>query len=49
MGFQYIMHNFNHERWVICVDAVRKSRLCYSEAFHYAMSRKTFGKPLVSH
>lgn len=43
------MHNFNHERWTICVDATRKARLCYQLAFHYAMKRKTFGKPLISH
>lgn len=48
-GFLYIMHNFNHERYLICIDACRKSRICFTEAFKYAMSRKTFGKPLISH
>ena len=37
------------ERLVIAIGASRASRLCYQEAFHEAMSRKTFGKPLVEH
>jgi len=49
MGFMYIVHNFNHERFVIAGGTCRSARLCYEEAFKYAMERKTFGKTLVSH
>jgi len=48
-GFMYIMSNFNHERFIIAAGAARMARLCFSESMHYAMQRKTFGKPLVSH
>eukprot|EP00435_Cladocopium_sp_Y103_P009540 s3661_g2.t1 len=34
-GFQIIMSNFNHERWMI------------TETFKWAMQRKVFGKPLI--
>ncbi len=49
MGFMYTMTNFNHERLVIAIGAARNSRMCYQESFHEAMTRKTFGKPLVEH
>jgi len=49
MGFMYIVHNFNHERFVIATSVVRACRLCYEEAFKWAMTRKTFGKPLMKH
>mmetsp|Transcript_37901 Transcript_37901/g.74564 ORF Transcript_37901/g.74564 Transcript_37901/m.74564 type:complete len:426 (+) Transcript_37901:41-1318(+) len=48
-GFMYIMANFNHERFVIAAGAARLSRTCYEQAIKYAMVRKTFGKPLISH
>jgi len=48
-GFKYIMHNFNHERWSIVVEASRLARVCFEEAFKYAMERKTFGKRLIDH
>jgi alkylation response protein AidB-like acyl-CoA dehydrogenase len=48
-GFGMLVRNFNHERWVIAAGAARSSRLCYEEAIHEAMSRQTFGKPLVQH
>lgn len=49
MGFLYIVRNFNHERFVISAGTCREARLCYEEAFMYAMDRKTFGKPLITH
>lgn len=46
-GFQIIMSNFNHERWMIAVICVYRARLCTEEVFKWAMQRKVFGKPLV--
>ena len=34
---------------VIAIQALRSSRLCYSEAIHEALTRKTFGKRLIEH
>ena len=48
-GFKYIMNNFNHERWGICTDAIRNSRVCLEESMRYAHKRKTFGKRLIDH
>ena len=48
-AFRYIMHNFNHERFVIAAGACRSARLCYEEAFKYALQRKTFGRFLIDH
>merc|ERR1719499_860798 len=49
MGFSYIVINFNHERWVIAIQACRSARRCYEESIKYGMKRKTFGKRLVDH
>lgn len=48
-GFMLILTNFNHERFVISAGTCRSARLCYEEAFKYAMERKTFGKRLIDH
>ena len=48
-GFKYIMTNFNHERFVIAISAVRCARMCYQEALHEALTRRTFGKRLIQH
>jgi len=48
-GFKYLLLNFNHERFVISCSTCRYARLCYSESLHYAVRRKTFGKPLADH
>jgi len=48
-GFKYIMHNFNHERFGIIIQAVRLARVCVEEAFKYAHKRQTFGKRLIDH
>jgi alkylation response protein AidB-like acyl-CoA dehydrogenase len=48
-GFMLMMLNFNHERFVIAAGTCRESRICYQEAFRYALQRKTFGKRLIDH
>mmetsp|Transcript_32816 Transcript_32816/g.55723 ORF Transcript_32816/g.55723 Transcript_32816/m.55723 type:complete len:207 (+) Transcript_32816:641-1261(+) len=48
-GWNYVMYNFNHERWGLIVQTLRFARVCYEEAFKYASKRKTFGKPLIKH
>jgi alkylation response protein AidB-like acyl-CoA dehydrogenase len=48
-GFKYIMYNFNHERWSICIQATRFARVCLEESMRYAFKRKTFGKLLIEH
>jgi len=45
-GFQIIMSNFNHERWMISVAAVAQARVCTEEVFKWAMQRKVFGQRL---
>jgi alkylation response protein AidB-like acyl-CoA dehydrogenase len=49
MGFMLIVRNFNHERFVISCSFTRLARICYEQAFKYALTRKTFGKRLVDH
>ncbi|KAI8920674.1 acyl-CoA dehydrogenase [Entophlyctis helioformis] len=46
-GFQVIMYNFNHERWVMCCAAIRFARLVVEECFKWANQRKVFGKSLL--
>mmetsp|Transcript_975 Transcript_975/g.1305 ORF Transcript_975/g.1305 Transcript_975/m.1305 type:complete len:517 (-) Transcript_975:50-1600(-) len=46
-GFQIIMSNFNHERWMITVVCIARARICTEETFKWAMQRKVFGKPLI--
>ncbi|KAI7874125.1 acyl-CoA dehydrogenase NM domain-like protein [Lichtheimia hyalospora FSU 10163] len=48
-GFKYIMHNFNHERLGIVMQANRYARACIEEAFAYSLKRKTFGVRLIDH
>jgi alkylation response protein AidB-like acyl-CoA dehydrogenase len=48
-GFKYIMENFNHERFAICVMTNRFSRVCLEESLKFANKRKTFGKNLIQH
>merc|ERR1740138_1636337 len=48
-GFQYIMANFNHERFGICAMTNRFSRVCLEESIKFANKRKTFGKKLTEH
>jgi len=46
-GFQIIMSNFNHERWMIAVVCIARARQCTEEVFKWAMQRKVFGSKLV--
>ncbi|EXL66305.1 hypothetical protein FOPG_17514 [Fusarium oxysporum f. sp. conglutinans race 2 54008] len=46
-GFEVLMRNFNRERFLLAVSCNRKSRTCLSLSFQYAMTRETFGKPLI--
>merc|ERR1719281_1106396 len=48
-GFKQIMYNFNHERWMLAVQASRMARTCVEESLRHARLRKTFGKFLIEH
>jgi len=48
-GFMMLLLNFNHERFVIAVQACRYARIAYEHAFKWAMTRETFGKKLIQH
>lgn len=48
-GFRYTMVNFNHERFMMSVQANRYSRVCIEEAVRWARRRRTFGKRLADH
>ncbi|CAD7960377.1 unnamed protein product [Amoebophrya sp. A25] len=46
-GFQCIMLNFNHERWMIACKCVGYQRLVLAECLQWLMQRKAFGRPLM--
>ncbi|KAH6599394.1 hypothetical protein BASA50_003090 [Batrachochytrium salamandrivorans] len=46
-GFQVIMYNFNHERWMIVCSLQRATRFAIEECFKWAHQRKVFGKRLI--
>jgi len=48
-GFQAIMNNFNHERFVFAAMSSRYARVCLEDAIKYARERNTFGKRLIDH
>ena len=48
-GFKYIMHNFNHESFVLGAQANRFARVCLEEAVAWARQRKTFGRAHIQH
>jgi alkylation response protein AidB-like acyl-CoA dehydrogenase len=48
MGFEIIMSNFNHERWVIVVCLTTTLRLMVEQCFRWANLREAFGKNLIS-
>ncbi|KAG0222665.1 hypothetical protein BGX31_008966, partial [Mortierella sp. GBA43] len=48
-GSKYIMHNFNHERMGMAIQATRLARVCLEEAIKYGSERETFGVKLVEH
>ncbi|EGC41388.1 acyl-CoA dehydrogenase [Histoplasma capsulatum var. duboisii H88] len=47
-GFRYIMSNFNPERLGLASSCVRLSRVCVEDAYNYAITRETFGQPLIA-
>ncbi len=48
-GFRAIVHNFNHERFVLAATSNRYSRVMLEDAIRHARTRKTFGKRLIDH
>lgn len=48
-GFRQVMYNFNHERWMLCCQAIRLARVCIEESLKFARQRRTFGKYLIEH
>lgn len=47
-GFKMIMHNFNHERWMISCGCLGSCRGSIRLAFQWLMQRKAFGKALIA-
>lgn len=47
-GFQVIVFNFNHERWMIGVCAIRASRYVVEQCLKWAHQRQVFGKALIA-
>ncbi|KAK2741196.1 hypothetical protein FQN55_008459 [Onygenales sp. PD_40] len=47
-GFKYIMSNFNPERLGLAASCIRLSRVCVEDAYNYAITRETFGQPLIA-
>jgi alkylation response protein AidB-like acyl-CoA dehydrogenase len=48
-GFRMIMANFNPERFNMSIMCIRMARNAVEAAWKHALTRKTFGKPLMSH
>ena len=46
-GFKLMMHNFNHERWLICAGCMGGMRMCLQECLLWANQRMVFGKKLI--
>lgn len=46
-GFQVILGNFNHERWLMGGATIRQSRLVVEECLKWANQRLVFGKRLI--
>jgi len=42
------MSNFNHERLWLGVTALRMARVCCEDAYAHAVTRRTFGQPLIN-
>lgn len=47
-GFQVIMSNFNHERWMMCSAVIRWCRTVVEECLKWSHQRIVFGKPLIT-
>lgn len=46
-GFQYIVQNFNHERWGFIIQATRFARVCVEESIKFAANRVVFRNKLI--
>jgi alkylation response protein AidB-like acyl-CoA dehydrogenase len=46
-GFEVIMYNFNHERWIMIACCLSATRLVIEECFKWSNQRKVFGKKLI--
>ncbi|KAI1374310.1 acyl-CoA dehydrogenase [Hypoxylon crocopeplum] len=46
-GFKLIMASFNHERLWIAGNCLRLARICLEDSYQHALTRMTFGKPLI--
>eukprot|EP01083_Nonionella_stella_P290841 989622_1 len=46
-GWNVVMNNFNHERFMMATHSNRYARICIEEAIKWARKRKTFGKKLI--
>ncbi|KAI9714041.1 MAG: hypothetical protein M1820_000771 [Bogoriella megaspora] len=46
-GFKIMMSSFNHERLWIAGNCLRLARVCLEDAYEHALTRQTFGKPLI--
>ncbi|KAG8165062.1 hypothetical protein KVR01_005337 [Diaporthe batatas] len=46
-GFKLVMTCFNHERLWIATNCLRLARVCVEDAYQHALTRQTFGKPLI--
>jgi alkylation response protein AidB-like acyl-CoA dehydrogenase/predicted heme/steroid binding protein len=46
-GFQVILGNFNHERWMMCGAIIRQSRSVVEECLKWSNQRLVFGKRLI--
>jgi len=48
-GFRAVMSNFNHERLIIIVQALRLCRVVYEDCMQWTHQRETFGTKLINH
>ncbi|RAH67325.1 acyl-CoA dehydrogenase family protein [Aspergillus aculeatinus CBS 121060] len=46
-GFKLIMSSLNHERLWIAGNCLRLARICLEDSYQHALTRHTFGKPLI--
>ncbi|OWY53666.1 Aft10-1 [Alternaria alternata] len=48
-GFYMLMSSFDHHRSWIAANCLRLARVCLEDAYQYALTRQTFGRPLIDH
>ncbi|KAJ7707784.1 acyl-CoA dehydrogenase/oxidase [Mycena rosella] len=47
-GLHIILHNFNHERWVLASASIAGQRIIFEECFKWVTQREVFGRVLSS-